>query len=269
MDNEDVADAVAQRLAPQGPETNWDGRIARNPRTGERLVYRMNPSGRGRFVALNAETADPQARERVEALQNRASIGQRTLTQAQRFVEQNFRTPTGGLQNTLEGPLRALAAAVAPDTFSSADELAALSNQMIGSNWQPGTSTMMNTATEQEMIRRRYPSPSAQGPANMQTYLNMAEEVAVQQEALANMRQWLTQHPNLNNWEAQWAPREAAVRARARAAALEQMRTYQQQNGGGDAGRVRQGYQPRVTDNAPQRPQGPRLRYNPATGQLE
>lgn len=225
MDPEELAAALSgQQQAPSG--TNWDGRIAVNPQTGERVIYRIAPNGRGRFVALNSETADPQARERVEALQNRADIGSRTLGQAQRFVRQNFSTPTGGLQNTLEGWPRSVAAAMRPNMFSQADQLAALSNQMIGSNWQPGTSTMMNTATEQEMIRRRYPSPSAQGPANMETYLNMAEEVAVQRAAVESMREWLRRRPNLDGWDTEFARGEGEIRRRARAAAQQEMRRF-------------------------------------------
>lgn len=244
MDPDELAAALGGQQ-PQSNGTNWDGRIAVNPQTGERVVYRTNPSGRGRFVALNSETADPQARERVEAIQNRADIGGRTLNQAQRFVEQNFETPTGGLQNTLEGSPRAVAAFFRPNMFSQADQLSALSNQMIGSNWQPGTSTMMNTATEQEMIRRRYPSPSAQGPANMETYLNMAEEVAVQRAAVESMRQWLGTRTNLEGWDAEFARGEQDIRRQARQQAQQQMSATQSRvRGDGSAERVRQGMRP-------------------------
>lgn len=235
MDPDELAAALAP---PSSNGTNWDGRIAVNPQTGERLVYRMNPAGRGRFVALNSETADPQARERVEALQNRADIGSRTLNQARDFVQRNFTTPTGGLQNTLEGAERAIAGAFRPNMFARADELAALSNQMIGSNWQPGTSTMMNTAIEQEMIRRRYPSPTARGPANMQTYLNMAEEVAVQRAAVESMRAWLRTHTNLEGWDTEFARSEQDIRRRARAEASAGMRAYEQSGGNTGASRA-------------------------------
>lgn len=247
MDPDELAAALSGQQQ-QSNGTNWDGRIAVNPQTGERLVYRMNSSGRGRFVALNSETADPQARERVEAIQGRADIGSRTLSQAQRFVERNFQTPTGGLQNTLEGTPRAIGAFFRPNMFSQADELAALSNQMIGSNWQPGTSTMMNTATEMEQIRRRYPSPSAQGPANMETYLNMAEEVAVQRAAVDSMREWLRTRTNLDGWDAEFARSEQDIRRRARQQAQQQMSATQRRiRGGGGDERVRQGLRPQPT----------------------
>lgn len=239
MDPDDLVEALAARSSPaqqQSNGPNYDGRVAVNPQTGQRLVYRISQGGRGRFVALNSETADAQSRERVEAIQGRADIGSRTLNQARSFVRRNFETRTGGLQNTLDGPLRSLAASVRPNMFSDADELQALSNQMIGSNWQPGTSTMMNTATEQEMIRRRYPSPTAQGPANMTTYLNMAEEVAVQRAAVEAMRNWLTQRPNLDGFDADFARREAEIRRSARNAAIEEMRQYQSRDGRPAAG---------------------------------
>lgn len=225
---DDIADALANQQQPQQSDgTNWDGRVAVNRQTGERLVYRMNATGRGRFVALNSENADPQARERVAAIQSRADIGARTLTQAQQFVRQNFQTPTGGLQNTLQGDVRSLAAAIRPQMFSRADQLAALSNQMVGSNWQPGTTGMMNTPTEMAQVRARYPSPESQGPANMQTYLNMAEEVAVQRAAVESMRQWLRTRPNLDGWDADFARTEPQIRQRARAEADQGMREYQ------------------------------------------
>lgn len=238
MDPDELADALAgAQQPPQQQNGLWDGRTATNPRTGERIIYRISPGGRGRWVALNSETADPQARERVQALQNRADIGQRTLGQANSFVRRNFTTPTGGLQNTLEGAPRAIGAFFAPRTFSQADELQALSNQMIGSNWQPGTSTMMNTATEQEMIRRRYPSHLAQGPANMTTYLNMAEEVAVQRAAVESMREWLRQRPNLDGWEQDFAQREREIRQQAREQARQEMEQHEQRMRAGGRGR--------------------------------
>jgi hypothetical protein len=233
MDPEELAAALAGNQ--QQDDHSWDGRTATNPQTGERIIWRGNRRT-GRFVAMNYETADPQSRERVEAIQNRADIGGRTLGQARQFVQRNFEAPTGGVQNALEGIPRALGAAVRPNMFSQADQLSALSNQMIGSNWQPGTSTMMNTATEQEMIRRRYPSPSAQGPANMETYLNMAEEVAVQRAAANSMREWLSERPNLQGWEESFAQTEQRLRQQARAAAQREMFDYQQRRRSGRQG---------------------------------
>lgn len=228
MEPDELAAALQanQPQAQQDDDYSWDGRTATNPRTGERIIWRGNRRT-GRFVAMNYENADPQSRERVEAIQSRADIGQRTLGQARQFVRQNFESPTGGIQNTLPpGFRRSIAAAIRPEMFSDADELSALSNQMVGSNWQPGTSGMMNTATEMAQVRSRFPSPEAQGPANMETYLNMAEEVAVQRAAVASMRDWLRQRPNLDGWEQSFAAEQQQVRARARAAAQREMADF-------------------------------------------
>jgi hypothetical protein len=228
---DELEDALANQQQPQPQQngTNWDGRVAVNRQTGERLVYRMNATGRGRFVALNSENADPQSRERVEGLQNVTGVGERTLGQARNFVRQNFSAATGGLQNTLTGDIRSLAAAVRPNMFSRADQLSGLSSQMVGSNWMPGTTGMMNTTSEMEQIRARYPSPTAQGPANMQTYLTMAEDVAVQRAALNSMREWLQRRPNLEGWEEDFTRREPQIRQRARASAETEMRESQGQ----------------------------------------
>jgi hypothetical protein len=231
MDPDELADALDAR-APQQPQggdndMSWDGRTATNPQTGERIIWRGNRRT-GSFRALNYENADPQSRERVQNVDNLYSIGSRTLPQARQFMQQNFEAPTGGIQNTLPpGFRRSIAAAVRPQMFSDADAQAALSNQMVGSNWQPGTTGMMNTATEMAQVRSRFPSPEAQGPANMQTYLNMVEEVAVQGAAVRSMRQWLQNRPNLEGWEQSFAAEQRQVRQRARAAAQREMSDMQ------------------------------------------
>lgn len=246
MDPEELAAMQAQG-AQQQQGSNYDGRIAVNPQTGERVVYRISQGGRGRFVALNSETADPQSRERVANLQNMVTIGQRTMPLAQRFMQRNFDAPTGGIQNspTMNPALRATLAAVRPNMFNAADELRGLSSQMVGSNWQPGTTGMFNTATEQEMIRQRFPAPTNLGRANMDVYLNMAEDVAAQQAALSSMRQWLTRHTNLDGWEEDFSRQEQSVRQRARAQANREMSDYQRNRP--DAQR-----QPRRPANVPQ-----------------
>lgn len=234
MDPEELAAMQAQG-AQQQQGSNYDGRIAVNPQTGERVVYRISQGGRGRFVALNSETADPQSRERVANLQNMVTIGQRTMPLARRFMERNFETPTGGIQNspTMNPALRATLAAVRPNMFNAADELRGLSSQMVGSNWQPGTTGMFNTATEQEMIRQRFPAPTNLGRANMDVYLNMAEDVAAQQAALSSMRQWLSRHTNLDGWEEDFSRQEQGVRQRGRAQANREMGDYQRNRSGG------------------------------------
>lgn len=232
MDPEELAAALAGNQ--QQDDHSWDGRTATNPRTGERIIWRGNRRT-GRFVAMNYENADPQSRERVEAQQNMYTLGSRTLPQARQFVQQNFETPTGGLQNDADMPgwMRALRPG---GVAAGADQMAAMSNRMVGSNWQPGTTGMFNTATEQQLVRSRYPSPEARGPANMETYLNMAEEIAVQGAAAESMREWLSQRPNLQGWEQSFAQTEQRVRQQARTAAQREMFEYQQQRRAGRQG---------------------------------
>lgn len=242
--------AALQQQQPQQPQggSNYDGRIAVNPQTGERVIYRISPGGRGRFVALNSETADPQSRERVANLQNMVTIGQRTMPLAQRFVQRNFETQTGGIQNspTMNPSLRSALATVRPNMFNDADELRGLSSQMVGSNWQPGTTGMFNTATEQEMIRQRFPSPTNLGRANMDVYLNMAEDVAAQQAALTSMRQWLTRHANLDGWEQEFTRQEPGIRQRARHDAWQGMSDYSQRRNGTQRSPIRAAPQQRA-----------------------
>lgn len=240
MDENDVYDAVqaAQQPQQQSGGTSYDGRVAINPATGERVVWRISPGGRGRFVALSADTADAPSRERVTNLQTQVNVGRNTLPQAQRFMERNFATPTGGLQNSLQGDVRSFAASIRPNMFADADQLNALSSQMVGSNWQPGTTGMMNTSTEMEQVRRRYPSPNNQGRANADVYGNLYEDMVAQREALADMRRWLSQHTNLNEWDAQWSQREPEIRQRARREATQWLQQQQRTSrGGGSSGR--------------------------------
>lgn len=220
MDPDELAEALAARTAPPSDGgTNFDGRIAVNPQTGQRVIYRISPGGRGRFVALNYENADPQARERVDQLTQRVGIGERTLDLGRQFMRGNFQHRTGGIQNDQNLPewLRP----------RGAQQLAALSNQMVGSNWQPGTSGMMNTATEQNMMRLRYPSPTNRGDVNDDVYLSMAEELAVQREAVADMQRWLSQRSNLTGWDEQFGQRESQIRQQARATALRELQQMQ------------------------------------------
>lgn len=208
MDEDELAAALAQAQQPQDDGTNWDGRVAVNPRTGERLVYRMNAQGRGRFVALNADSAAPDARERVGELTTRAQTGRRTLGLARQFIDLNAEAATGGIQNDPNIP-----EFIRP---GNAQRFQALSNQMVGSNWVPGTSGMMNTATEQNMMRLRYPSPTNRGPVNRDVYLQMAEDVGVQEAAVADMRRWLQRNPTLDGWDEHWSQIEARLRPQIR-----------------------------------------------------
>lgn len=237
MDPEEVAAA----LSPQ-PQRGalYDGATATNPQTGERIVYRISTGGRGRWVGLSYETADPQSRERVESVQNMSNVGNRTLPLATRFVQRNLNTETGGIQNAPEVPnwVRSIMGVVRPSMINEADELRAISNQMVGANWQPGTTGMYNTATEMEQARQRYPAPTNRGPANVDVYLNMAEDVAVQREAAQAMREWLSRNTNLQGFDQDFAQREPQIRSRARNQALETIRQTERanQNPGATAG---------------------------------
>lgn len=213
MDPDELEAMLAQQAPAQEQSgTNWDGRVAVNPRTGERVVYRMNAQGRGRFVALNSDTAAPAARERVGELTTRSQTGRRTLGLAREFVDLNAEARTGGVQNDPNLP-----EFIRPD---NAQRFQALSNQMVGSNWQPGTSGMMNTAIEQNMMRLRYPSPTNKGRVNRDVYLQMAEDVGVQEAAVSDMRNWLRQNPTLDGWDEHWAQIEARLRPQIRARAV-------------------------------------------------
>ena len=219
-----MSDTYMAETQPEQPQRQalYDGATAINRQTGQRIIYRVSPGGRGRWVALSFETADPQSRERVENVQNMANIGQRTLPQAQRFIERNMTVPTGGVQNspTMNPSLRATLASVRPNMFNDADQLRALSSQMIGSNWQPGTTGMFNTATEMEMARQRFPAPSNLGRANMDVFYNMTEDIAVQRASAEAMRQWLSEHPNLEGFDQDFARREPEIRRDARNEAI-------------------------------------------------
>lgn len=233
--------------------TNWDGRIAVNPQTGERLVYRTNPQGRGRFVALSTETADPQARDRYQEIVNRRNTGQRTLRLAERFLDTNADQNTGGPLDWAQREMGVRLPFSDKDTVPRLQRLQSISNQMIGANWQPGTSTMMNTATEQEMIRQRYPTPNLRGPVNQEIYFDMVEDLAEQDAAVRDMERWLSRNPNLNGWDEHWATQAPRIRAQARREAINRFRE--------------RGLRPGPAGDVPQRPAGvpESARWNPQT----
>src|SRR5689334_10274396 len=149
-----------------GNSANWDGRVAVNPRTGQRLVYRVNPQGHGRFMALNYASADQSSRDRLTALTTRMSAGERTLAHARQFMDLNATAGTGGMQNDPN-----LAEFVRSTFAPNAQRFQSLSRNMAQDNWQPGTSGMMNTAIEQNIATQRYPNPTFAGPVNRDIYL--------------------------------------------------------------------------------------------------
>lgn len=232
MDPDELADALASAGGQsQQAGTNWDGRIAVNPRTGERLVYRVNPQGHGRFIALNAAAADPQSRQRLGDLTTRVSQGQRVLDIGRRFMDLNATAQTGGVQDDPNLP-EFVRGAIAPN----AQRFRSMSQQMIGANWQPGTSGMMNTAVEMAMQANRYPSATNNGAANRDAYLGMAEDLGVQQAAVQDMRQWLTQHATLDGWDDQWAQKEQTLRPQIRERAAQDFNSRIGQAQGGPRG---------------------------------
>jgi hypothetical protein len=226
----------------------YDGATATNPQTGERVVYRISQGGKGRWQALSADTAVPEARERFTNLNNMAQMGMRTLRSSQRFIDINANADTGGIQNDPNIP-----EFMRPP---NAQRLQSLSRQMVGANWQPGTSGMMNTATEQNMAAGRYPSPTNKEEVNRDLYFRQAEDAVTQQHAVADMRNWLSQHPTLDGWDEHWSAIEPRLRAQVR---RDSQRYYSQRHGGG---------QPSAPQAAPAQG-GATLRYNPATGQIE
>lgn len=232
MDDEE--DQQQPAMAPAQRTTGWDGMTATNHQTGERLVYRINPSGHGRWVALNSAAAPQADRQRLTELTTRSQIGQRTLGLAREFEDLNATAATGGMQND-----PGLPEWMRPQ---NAQRFQALSNQMVGANWQPGTSGMMNTATEQNMMRGRYPSPTNRGPVNRDVFLQMSEDVGVQQAAVNDMRQWLTQHTTLDGWDEHWGQIESRLRPQIRRQAeqqfnarVRQLQTPQSQSQGAGA----------------------------------
>jgi hypothetical protein len=224
MDPDELAETFAAARGESADNNTYDGRMAVLA-DGRRAVWRGN-ARTGRLVALSYETADPQSRERVEGVQSMANVGNRTLPLATRFVQRNLTAQTGGVQNDPEVPswVRSTMGFFRPNMINDADQMRAISNQMVGANWQPGTTGMYNTATEQEMARQRYPAPTNRGPANVDVYLNMAEDIAVQRETAQAMRDWLSRNTNLDGFDQDFSRREAQVRARARNEALRTIR---------------------------------------------
>jgi hypothetical protein len=229
----------------------YDGATATNPQTGERVVYRISQGGKGRWQALSADTAVPEARERFTGLGNMSRIGERTLNHARDFVDLNGQAATGGLQDDPNLP-EFIRGAMAPN----AQRFRALSSQMVQDNWQPGTSGMLNTGVEQANASRRYPAPTNVGNVNRDVYLQMAEDVGVQQHAVQDMRTWLSQHPTLDGWDEHWGHIEPRLRGQIRQQATS---AFNQRRSGG---------QPPAPQAVPA-PGGASLRYNPATGQIE
>lgn len=217
---EDPAQQPQPQEQPRGGSP-YDGMIAENAQ-GHRVVWRSSPSGRGgRWVALNAASADARSRERYADLQNRRDVGRRTLSLAEDFIDINRDQRTGGAADRLQLVTGIQAADFAvpwsdPETLPRLQRMRQISRRIVGANWVPGTSGQMNTAAEQENIAQRYMTPGTRGPANLDMYYDMYEDVAEQEAAVRHMEEWLRRHPTLDGWDDAWRQIAPQIRQQAR-----------------------------------------------------
>jgi hypothetical protein len=260
---DELAELLAGNAAPsQGnDESRWDGMTATNPQTGERIIYRISPGGRGRWVAMNSGNAPAQDREALQGDRARLTVLNRLAPLASEFNRVNRQEPTGswwqgdsgrGFLNFLPGQRGAR---------QNLDRMAGIESEFVRANIVPGTSGTANSVFEQELLREMTPNRAAVGPANSERMLGLHVERDLQAARVTEQERWLTRNPTLSGFAEHWQRREPQLRAELR------RRYYSGSTVGDIAGRAIEN----ATGAGGGQSQGgaPRRRYNAATGRIE
>lgn len=189
----------------------YDGMIAQNAQ-GQRVVYRSNASGQGRWVEVSPATADAASRE---ALENENALYARlrdTSRLAEDFIEHNRKSGTGGMgqsSNSILGLELGVPAWGAPHRQA----MQGLSAEMVRSNIRPGMAQTMNSDAEAMLAGRTYPSEDAGGDVNAERAVRILVNRDMQAELIRQMEAWLRQHPSIAGFQEQWRQQEPALRS--------------------------------------------------------
>jgi len=216
MDPDELADALATAapdLAPrQSDDSRWDGQTATNPRTGERIIYRISPGGRGRWVAMNSGNASQQDRETLQGEQGRLAVLNRLAPLSAEFNRLNRDEPTGSWFQGDTG--RGLLNLNPFESRSRArlDRMAGLESEFVRANIAPGTSGTANSVFEQELLREMTPNRAAVGPANSERMIGLHVERDLQAARVSEQERWLQSNPTLSGFAQHWQTREPQVR---------------------------------------------------------
>ena len=248
-----------QQAEPQQPagQSQWHGRIARDAQ-GRRIMWQEAPNGRGgRFVQMGEATATPQTREALQNERGQLAILERVAPLAEEYVRIGNNTPTGGWRQ------RSFQRESAVDPNDPAvwhglnfpvqwmdheerarlERLRGLESEALRANIQPGMAGTANSSFEQETMRGMFPSINILGDANSQRTAALLVRRDLARARINAMEQWLTEHPDLSQFEEAWARQMEPLRQRLEVQSGQQYGTARGARGGVIAGRAGQGQQ--------------------------
>lgn len=251
-------------------------RLAPRPRVTER--WREGPNGiehqvwsnqEGRFINATPSNIAPEYASRLVDISRDLDTDVEATRFSNMFLEQNTRTPTGGLETMLPGNVGAFNR---PDMQSMIN----IQNRFVRGNIQPGTSGAGNSGAEQMRIERSGPSVTNTGPANRAIDMNLRIDRDLRTEQLRAASEWARSgRGSVEDFNVWWARRSPQRRA-------EIQQRYEAENGPVNRQAYPWGAQrpnpfgsgigAMVGRQAGQPPQGQqqrRRRYNPDTGQIE
>lgn len=189
------------------------GRVKVNKLTGERSMWMG--AGKGfvpvddNNVAMTQKRYAPEIQQALTKTQDAYDKAREVLPYALQFQELNRQRGTGGLFDRELPFVGAPAKYFAPET----QRMDSLTNKMVRSQIQPGTSGAANTGVEQEMLKSTFPSISNRGDVNDQNVRTMKIDRDIHLERLQRLQDWANAGGrNIAEFEASWAPYEAQRR---------------------------------------------------------
>ncbi|MES3028484.1 MAG: hypothetical protein V4820_11600 [Pseudomonadota bacterium] len=194
-------------------QTFYEGQTATNPATGEKVMYRGGkwfPTG-GAGTATPVAGGSPQDRDALQALRDTANKTLSTSEAANRFVELNEKSPTGGLvgrpiipgTKILPGaPLWGdLGAAVTGDTNWS--QMKSINSALAPAQREPGSGA--SSDLDVKMFRESLPNIDAPGPANRMNAERLQDKSDRASARSAFMDEWFARRGTLLGAEQQFA----------------------------------------------------------------
>lgn len=186
MDPED--DILEAYRAPAPAEANpgaYDGYMVQNPQTGERLVWRVAATGRGRWVSTRAIAAqNPEVLNAREMADQAASM----LPDLQRFQELNRVQETGSIPQRLGGWFGI--PQLFPDTEE--DEMRAITDRLAPRMRQPGSGA--SSDRDVRMFVSALPNLTRGGRANDQVIASLRQNAGLQQQYAAYVDRFAQEH---------------------------------------------------------------------------
>jgi hypothetical protein len=190
------------------------GRVKVDKSTGERFMWMGASKGfvpvDSNNVAMTQKRYAPEIEKALTKTQDTYDKAREVLPYALEFQRLNRERGTGGLFDRQLPFVGAPSAYFSPQT----QRMDSLSNKMVRSQIQPGTSGAANTVVEQEMLKSTFPSISNRGDVNDQNVRAMKIDRDIQLERMQFLQKWANAGGrNIAEFEAQWAPYEADRRA--------------------------------------------------------